>query len=100
VEAALADLQLAVEKKKDGQDETFIDSVIMYEVLSELRDMAARDGISCACGCHRYSMKVRRGYVDLTCDPCGGKLRISAATDEDLDDLCCHMSLTIPGGAV
>ena len=28
---------------------------------------------------------------------CGAKLRIGAATDEDLDRLCCRMTLTIPG---
>ena len=28
----------------------FADSIIMYEVLSELRDIAARDGVSCTCG--------------------------------------------------
>ena len=94
--------RLAITAAKDGSEtaEAFTDNVIMYEVLSELRDIAARGGISCSCGSHRYSMKVHRGSVDLICDHCGGKLRISAATDEDLDDLCCHMSLTIPGGAV
>jgi len=33
----------------------------------------------------------------LTCADCGGTLRLSAATDEDLDNLCCHMTLTIRG---
>jgi hypothetical protein len=94
--------RLAITAAKDGSEtaEAFTDNVIMYEVLSELRDIAARGGISCSCGSHRYSMKVHRGSVDLICDHCGGKLRLSAATDEDLDDLCCHMSLTIPGGAL
>ena len=99
VRRALERLAITAAKDKDNT-EAFTDNVIMYEVLSELRDMAARNGIACACGSHRYSMKVRRGYVDLSCEDCGGKLRISAATDEDLDDLCCHMNLTIPGGAV
>ena len=94
--------RLAITAAKDGSEtaEAFTDNVIMYEVLSELRDIAERGGISCSCGSHRYSMKVHRGSVDLICDHCGGKLRLSAATDEDLDDLCCHMSLTIPGGAL
>ena len=59
VESALRDLELAVEKRKDLTDETFLDSVIMYEVLSELKDMAARDGVSCACGSHNYAMEVQ-----------------------------------------
>ena len=40
---------------------------------------------------------VRRAGVDLACADCGGTLRLSAATDEDLDNLCCHMTLTIHG---
>ena len=82
-----------------GQEQdAFLDNVIMYEVLSELRDIAARpDGITCACGSKAYGMTVRRSAVDLDCKACGAKLRISAATDRDLDDLCCHMKLVIPG---
>ena len=42
-------------------------------------------------------MTIRRSAVDLQCRRCGAKLRINAATDRDLDDLCCHMKLVIPG---
>ena len=73
------------------------DNVIMYEVLSELKDIAARDGISCTCGSREYSIRVRRDAVDLECRRCGGRLRLPAATDEDLDRLCCQMKLTIRG---
>lgn len=69
----------------------------MYEVLSELKDIAARGGVSCTCGSKEYSIAVHRGSVDLICKSCGGKLRLPAATDEDLDRLCCQMKLTIHG---
>ena len=70
----------------------------MYEVLSELKEIAARPrGITCACGSERYRMQVRPAAVDLICEDCGAKLRIGAATDEDLDRLCCRMTLQIPG---
>ncbi|MCI6586888.1 MAG: hypothetical protein MSC47_07240, partial [Oscillibacter sp.] len=59
--------------------------------------IAARGGISCTCGSTRYTVQVRRGAVDLVCADCGGRLRLPAATDEDLDDLCCRMKLTIKG---
>ena len=79
--------------------EGIVENVIMYEVLSELKDIAARDkGITCGCGSSRYGMEIRRSAVDLICRDCGAKLRIPAATDRDLDDLCCHMRLVIPGG--
>ena len=63
-----------------------------------LKEIAARkDGITCACGSREYAMEIRRSAVDLICKSCGAKLRVPAATEDDLDDLCCHMRLTIPG---
>ena len=105
VEKNLRELVILAEKEKQQKDsedpEAFVDNVIMYEVLSELKEIAARDrGITCACGSGRYGMEIRRSAVDLVCRDCGAKLRIPAATDRDLDDLCCHMKLVIPGKGV
>ncbi len=97
VRRAMEGLALRVAKEKASPDEAFTDNVIMYEVLSELKDIAGRGGISCACGSRKYTMQIRRGAVDITCAACGGRLRIPAAADSDLDDLCCRMTLTIPG---
>lgn len=102
VEKNLRELEIMAAKGKQGEEEggdgAFLDSVIMYEVLSELKDIASRpNGVTCACGSHDYGMEIRRSAVDLVCRRCGAKLRIPAAVDSDLDDLCCHMTLTIPG---
>lgn len=103
VRQALEQLRITEEKMRRGQEneqepELFVDSVIMHEVLSELKEIAARpDGICCRCGSRRYSMTVRHTAVDIQCAQCGAKLRIPAATDEDLDQLCCRMCLEIPG---
>ena len=96
VERALERLALAADK---AEDELFADSLIMHEVLSELREIAAREhGITCACGSERYTMEVGATYVDLVCADCGARLRIDAATDEDLDRLCGRWTLKIGGG--
>ena len=97
VVSAMEGLALRVEKDKTEEPEAFTDNVIMYEVLSELKDIAARGGISCSCGSTEYAMQVGRATVDLICGKCGGRLRLNAATDEDLDRLCCHMTLEIHG---
>ena len=98
VERHLRELQLLSEKEQQEEGAPFSDSVIMYEVLSELRDIAARpEGIACNCGSNRYGMEIRRSAVDLVCRDCGAKLRIPAVTDRDLDDLCCRYTLRIPG---
>lgn len=97
VRRAMENLALRVEKDKGTDGEAFTDNVIMYEVLSELKDIAARGGITCTCGSTRYTVQVRRGAVDLICADCGGRLRLPAATDKDLDDLFCRMKLTIKG---
>ena len=97
MESALRELETTVKKSKNGEETTFTDSVIMYEVLSELRDIMARDGISCTCGAKGCAMEVHGAAIDLVCNDCGGRLRIGAATDEDLDRLCCHYTLIIKG---
>lgn len=103
VEKHLRELSVLAEKEKQNRErggEQFLDSVIMYEVLSELKEIAARqDGITCACGGREYAMDIRRSAVDLKCLACGARLRVPAATEDDLDDLCCHLRLTIPGRA-
>lgn len=100
VEREMERLSLAADKESSrGEDgELFADSLIMHEVLSELKEIAARPhGITCACGSETYTMEVRPTYVDLICADCGARLRIDAATDEDLDRLCCNWTLTIKG---
>ena len=97
VRRQMEELALRAEKEKSETSEAFTDNVIMYEVLSELKDIAARGGISCACGSREYAMKIQRSAVDLTCSQCGAVLRLPAGTDEDLDRLCCQYQLTIPG---
>ncbi|MDE7041771.1 MAG: hypothetical protein K2P10_03165, partial [Oscillospiraceae bacterium] len=42
VERSLSELERTLEKKKDREADTFVDDVVMYEVLSELKDIAAR----------------------------------------------------------
>lgn len=84
------------EAERGGDGELFTDSLIMHEVLSELREIARRPhGIRCACGCERYSLEVRPAFVDVICADCGARLRVDAATDEDLDRLCCNWTLRI-----
>ena len=97
VESALRELETTVQKSKNNEENTFVDSVIMYEVLSELRDIMARGGVTCSCGAKGCAVEVHGTSVDLVCNDCGGRLRIGAATDEDLDRLCCHYTLTIKG---
>lgn len=97
--AQMEQLAVLAAKEKAEDPEAFTDNIIMYEVLSELKDIAARGGIRCRCGSTRYGIQVHRDSVDLCCQDCGGKLRLPAATDEDLDRLCCQMTLTIPGRA-
>ena len=65
VSAQMEQLAVRAAKEKAEDPEAFTDNIIMYEVLSELKDIAARDGISCTCGSHKYTMAVRRGAVEL-----------------------------------
>lgn len=99
---AMEELERAVDKLRldDAMDSrgSFLDEVVMGEVLSELKEMAGRGGIRCGCGSTDYGIKVGYSAVDLVCARCGATLRLPAATPDDLDRLCAQVALTIPGG--
>ena len=98
---AMEKLEAAVDKLRlDDQTDrrgAFLDEVVMGETLAELRDIAARGGVRCACGSTDYGVKVGYSSVDLVCARCGAALRLSAATQDDLAALCARDALTIPG---
>ena len=99
--AAMEKLEAAVDKMRlDDEMESrdvFLDSVVMAEVLGELKDIAARGGISCGCGSKDYGIKVGYAAVDVVCARCGSTLRLPASTPDDIDDICAKYTLTIPG---
>ena len=94
-------LEAAVDKLRlDDQMETrgtFLNEVVMGEVLAELKEIAARSGIKCGCGKSDYGIKVGYSSVDVVCAHCGAVLRVNAATPDDIDDICSRYTLTIPG---
>lgn len=98
---AMEKLEQAVDKLRlDDQTDSrgaFLDEVVMSEVLAELRDIAARKGVSCGCGSTDYGIKVGYSSVDVVCARCGAVLRLPAATPGDLDALCARYTVMIPG---
>ena len=99
VYAATARLEQAMDKMDDEAQEKgmFLDELVMHEVLSEIKDIAARGGISCACGSKNWSFDLHYSSVELSCVDCGAQMRIPAATADDIDDICCKMNLVIRG---
>lgn len=98
---AMEKLEQAVDKLRmddqTGGRGAFLNEAVMGETLSELKDIAARGGVSCACGSKDYGVKVGFSAVDLVCASCGAALRLPAATADDLAALCARDTLTIPG---
>lgn len=97
--SALRRLEEAAAELNEKTDDSrlFLNETIMTETLGELKDIASRDGISCICGSKEYTIKVHYSSVELICAACGSKLRLPAATGDDLEDLCCQYTLTIGG---
>lgn len=95
--AAVRRLEEAVDKldAEAGERGAFLDEPVMHEVLSELKDIASRGGVSCRCGAKKWKLKVNYSSVDLICPACGGTLRIPAATASDREDICCKDKLVI-----
>lgn len=90
-------LEETLDKVADEKEErgSFLDEIIMHEVLSELKDIAQRGGISCTCGSKDWNLQVNYSSVDVICARCGSVLRLPAATADDLEDICCKHTLTI-----
>ena len=97
--AATIRLEQAIHKMQENGEEkgTFLDEMVMHEVLSELKEIAGRSGVACTCGSKQWEMKVGYSSVDLSCNQCGGHIRIPAAISEDIDDICCKYTVEIHG---
>ena len=83
---------------KEGE-EIFQNDIIMHEVLSEVRDIVKRGGVSCTCGGHGCKIQVGYNAIELTCPECNATMRIPAATADDLDAICCKVKLVIQSRA-
>ena len=97
--AAMKRLEEAVDKRERaaGEKGACLDELVMHEVLSELKEIAQRDGISCACGSRKWKLQVNYSSIDLFCADCGAAMRIPAATASDIDDICCRNTMVIHG---
>ena len=98
--AAMRRLEETVDvlESEAGAQGTFLNDLVMEEILGELRDIGRRGGISCICGCREWKLKINYSSVELFCAQCGGALKLPAATMSDIEDLCCKPTLTIRGG--
>ncbi|MCD7733657.1 MAG: hypothetical protein LUH48_00745 [Clostridiales bacterium] len=98
--AALPRLEQAMDKQQlrdKDSDSAFLDETVMEEMLGELKDIASAGRVSCTCGSKRWSVALHYSSIELRCGDCGGVLRIPAATEDDLTDLCAKGRLTIRG---
>lgn len=99
VYAATARLERAVDKmgEETAEKGMFLDEIVMHEVLSEIKEIAGRGGISCTCGSKAWNFALHYSCVELSCADCGAQMRIPAATADDIDDICCKTTLLIHG---
>lgn len=95
--ANLRRLEEAVDKleAEAGGKNAFLDELVMQEVLSELKEIAQRGGVSCACGSKSWRVQVNYSSIDLLCADCGAAMRIPAATASDIEDICCKNTILI-----
>ena len=87
----------ALPENAENGKEGFLNPIVMQEVLSEVKEIAQRGGISCTCGSKRWSLDLRYASIVLRCADCGGVLKIPAAADVDIENICCQYTLSIKG---
>lgn len=97
--AAMKRLEEAMDKLEhsEGEKGSFLDELVMQEVLSEVKEIAQRGGVSCSCGSREWSLRINYSSLDLICGKCGATMRIPAATASDIEDICCKNVLLIQG---
>lgn len=98
LEEAMDELEPPTGEQQQDQpkeEKQFLNELVMKECLEELRDIAARGGIACQCGSKQWRLRIHYAALQLECAQCGGKLRIPAASQDDLTDLCCRETLEI-----
>lgn len=78
-------------------DSAILNPLVMEEVVSEIKEIAQRGGISCACGAVQWDFKIDYTSVTLLCESCGATSRIPASITEDIDNICCCYTLVIGG---
>ncbi len=93
--AAMRRLEEAADKVEKDHAGTFLDEVVMQEVLGELKEIAQRGGVSCECGSRQWRMEINYSSIDLICADCGAAMRIPAATASDIEDICCKNTITL-----
>lgn len=87
--------EVVTKLEQDDSERDFYDEIIMHEVLSELRDIASRGGVSCECGCQDFRLNILFAAIEVSCAACGGVLRIPASSADHITDICCKNTLTI-----
>lgn len=99
LEEAMDELEQPTEEQQEQprEEKQFLNELVMRECLEELRDIAAQGGVSCQCGSKQWKLSIHYASIQLECARCGGKLRIPAASQDDLTDLCCRETLEIRG---
>ena len=97
--AAMRRLEEAEDKLNDNAQERgqFLDELVMKEVLEEVTAIAKRGGVSCRCGSKQWRVRLHYSAVELVCAQCGRAMRIPAATQSDITDICCKNALVIGG---
>lgn len=75
----------------------FLNNHVMEEVLTEIREIANRGGISCVCGSKNWAFNVDYTTVELSCPSCGMATRIPASVSEDVENICCCYTLVLGG---
>ncbi|MCD7918684.1 MAG: hypothetical protein LUD82_06280 [Clostridiales bacterium] len=96
---ALTRLEARTDQLEAAQDAqgSFLNELVMTEMLDELKDIAQRGGISCTCGSKEWQLRLHYSAIEVICSSCGNALRLPAATMDDLGDLCCKQTLLIQG---
>ena len=70
--------------KEMGFTEYFKNPEVMYEILEQLYHLAENGNLLCACGNQNLEIEIFPENIEVICEDCGLKGKITAETEDDL----------------
>ncbi len=91
-------LNAAGDEAEQKANRTVLKETILFEAMLQISDRMDRNKVRCECGAEAWDVDVRGGNIDIICGSCRGRLRLTAVTMEDLEEISAMEELCIPKG--
>ena len=91
-------LNAVSEEARQAASKTVLKETILFEAMLQITDRSDQGKIRCECGSDDWDLDIRGAKIHVICNTCHGRLCLSAATIDDLEEISSMDEICIPGG--